>query len=154
MAEASDETNVVIDPVSAVYIIFVKGDVLNREDAVLVLRDTTAEKSVLMPYADEVQAVEASSYLTGESMELSRAPEREDNSDVWADIGAEGTESSEEDSLMKQAALEYAVTSVVNEDILDDVSLQYVAAGSSLKEYILVSGLQESYEYLFVNYAS
>ena len=39
---------------------------------------------------------------------------------------------------MKQAALAHAVTSVGYEEVLEGVSLQYVAAGSILKEYILV----------------
>ena len=67
---------------------------------------------------------------------------------VWADAGVEHNDG-EERSLMEQASLEHAVTSVGYGNVKPGVSLQYIASGSSLKEYILLSERQDSYVYRF-----
>ena len=136
------------EDISSVPVTFVKGDILNMEEAEAALEGTVAEASIAALEEAEVQEIQAVAGLLaagGDTLEENSIQEET----VWAEVGTEGMNESENDTLMKQAALEHAVTSVGYENVLPDISLQYVVAGSSLKEYILVSEPQDTYEYMF-----
>lgn len=66
----------------------------------------------------------------------------------WVEVGTEQTGIAD-DTLMQQTVLENIVTSVGYANVLAGVSLQYVARGNSLKEYILIDQQQENYDYIF-----
>ena len=108
---------------SSLPITFIRGDVLNYDEAELDLLAVPAETSA------------------------AALSETEDD-DEWIREW-EGSVSSEESDLMEQTALDNAVTSVGYEDVMEGVSLQYVTYGSSLKEYIIVNEKQEDYRYVF-----
>ena len=123
-------------------ITFIKGDILNQEEAAEVLAEAVLAADVSAEDTVQAEGASRDSTLEAAAEELPEV--------VWAgEFAQEDAASGEEETLLEQASADNAVTSVGYGNILPGVSLQYVAYGSSLKEYILINEVQEDYHYEF-----
>lgn len=119
LTENESEQISMTEDISSVPVTFVKGDILNMEEAEDALKGTVAETSIAALEEAEVQEIQAVAGLLaagGDTLEENSIQEET----VWAEVGTEGMNESENDTLMKQAALEHAVTSVGYENVLPD----------------------------------
>lgn len=146
----------IVEQENSVPISFIKGDILNIEVAEEALSGTTAEASLdVFSVGEEHEITAIAGLLSGETTaesgnnSVDTEAESSGPAVVWAEVGVKQMDASEDDSLMKQAALENVITSVGYGNVLSGISLQYVAYGNSMKEYILVNEPKESYEYEF-----
>ena len=136
-------------------LMFLKGEVLNATELPKDMRLVETEAGILkvelmkeQPEVMEAGMVTEKEKSVEEQSGL-RAEVSEDAKVIWTDI-SDAMPETENAGLLEEIKADQAVTSVGYGNVLPGISLQYVIAGSSLKEYILVNQKQESYSYEFI----
>ena len=134
-------------------LMFLKGEVLNAtelpKDMQLVETENGILKVELVKEQPEVMKAGMMSEKADEKQSGLSEETSEDVKVIWTDV-SDAMPETENAELLEEIKADQAVTSVGYGNVLPGVSLQYVIAGSTLKEYILVSQKQESYNYEFL----
>ncbi|MGN0335846.1 MAG: DNRLRE domain-containing protein, partial [Lachnospiraceae bacterium] len=154
-SEEISDAEVPVTELQTIPISFLRGEILNPQEAPTEGADGGAFErntaSAGISAFTGLQSMETGSTVEKDTMQEDAAQEPEV---LWADV-TEPVPETENASLLDSMKMEQAVSSVGYGNILPGISLQYVLAGSSLKEYILVNQRKESYSYDFkVNLAN